>query len=179
MKIKLVAIIGKAGAGKDAIYNRILSLRPDYNKIISCTTRPKRDYETNRKDYFFLSNEEFAYKVLNGEMLEACEFNNWFYGTSIESLDKNKVNIGVFNPDGIECLLTNSNIDLKVFYITASDKTRLIRQLTREEEPNVREILRRFDTDEEDFYNLEFEYITIDNSNDLDSAVNKILGEIN
>ncbi|MGN0992847.1 MAG: hypothetical protein ACI4PE_02890 [Bacilli bacterium] len=41
---------------------------------MSCTTRPPRDYEKDKKDYFFLSNEKFCEKVLNGEMLEATSF---------------------------------------------------------------------------------------------------------
>jgi len=37
-------------------------------------------------------------------MLEATIFNNWCYGTSIDNLDINAINIGVFNPEGIEIL---------------------------------------------------------------------------
>jgi hypothetical protein len=39
--------------------------------------------------------------------------------------------------------------------VAASDKNRLIRQLQREENPDVEEIMRRFKTDKEDFYNFE------------------------
>ena len=38
-------------------------------------------------------------------MLEYTVFNNWMYGTTYSSLDPNLVNIGVFNPAGIESLL--------------------------------------------------------------------------
>ena len=38
-----------------------------------------------------------------------------------------------------------------VIQITATDKIRLIRQLNRESDPDVNEIMRRFKTDEEDF----------------------------
>ena len=41
------------------------------------------------------------------------------------------------------------------YYIVCSDKTRMIRQLDREEEPNVHEIARRFLTDDEDFVEVE------------------------
>jgi hypothetical protein len=40
------------------------------------------------------------------------------------------------------------------FYVSAKDKTRLLRQLNREENPDIHEIIRRFKADEEDFANL-------------------------
>ena len=85
-------------------------------------------------------------------MLEYTYFNGWYYGTGLESVDEYKINIGVFNPRGIQKLSARrEEIDLKVFLIDASDKTRLLRQLNRENNPNVKEIIRRFNTDEEDF----------------------------
>lgn len=96
-------------------------------------------------------------------MLEASYFNEWFYGTGLESLDKDKVNIGVFNPEGINNLMMHSNLDIVVFYVRTSDKQRLLRQLNREENPDIEEIIRRYKTDKEDFYNLEFHYNEIEN----------------
>lgn len=85
-------------------------------------------------------------------MLETSDFNNWHYGTELKALDKDKINIGVFNPEGIISLLNKSEeINLKIFYIITDDKMRLLRQLNREQNPNVKEIIRRFNTDEADF----------------------------
>ena len=65
--------------------------------------------------------------IKNNEMLEYTIFNDWYYGTGLESIDKNKINIGVFNPAGVEDLFYNINIDLRIYYIVASDKIRLLR----------------------------------------------------
>lgn len=157
-KYKLIALMGKAGSGKDTIMKKMLELYPDLHEIISCTTRPRRDYEIEGVNYYFYSIEDFTKKVINGEMLEATEFNGWFYGTPIEGLDENSVNIGVFNPAGIEAISGNSQIDMKLFYITASDKTRMLRQLNREDDPNVDEIIRRYKTDKEDFINVDDDF---------------------
>ena len=152
-KYKIIAIMGKAGSGKDSLCHTLLNLPELSNAqpIISCTTRPIRDYECDGVDYYFITNHQFTEQVLNGEMLEATAFNNWCYGTSIKSLNKDKINIGVFNPEGVEYLQENTNIDLQVIYITANDKVRLLRQLNREENPDCHEIVRRFGTDEKDF----------------------------
>ena len=59
--------------------------------IVSCTTRPPRDYEVDGVDYHFLTPDQFAEKVLDGSMLEAASFNGWFYGTAISELDADKM----------------------------------------------------------------------------------------
>ena len=110
-KYKVLALFGKSGAGKDTI-QKWLTTNYNMNGIISCTTRPPRDYERDGIHYHFLSNEEFAQKVLNMSMLEATVFNDWCYGTPIESLKEDKINVGVFNIQGIECLLQDNRLDI-------------------------------------------------------------------
>lgn len=148
---KVVALIGKAGAGKDTILQELLKQHPEYNEIISSTTRPMREGEAEGVNYYYLPHEEFAYRLLNGEMIEATEFNGWFYGTEYRSLRSDCINLGVFNPAGVEALLADPHVDLKVIFIDATDKVRMLRQLNRENNPNVHEIVRRFAADEKDF----------------------------
>ena len=157
-KIKIIALVGKAGAGKDYLMKEIAEDN-FYHIIVSSTTRPKRDYEIEGKDYHFLSYEEFA----AARLLETTSFNGWHYGTRYEDLDPDRTNIGVFNPTGLKSLAAHSDIDLEIVYVKASDKTRLLRQLNREEEPNVHEIIRRFGTDEVDFQD-DKSFITLGNS---------------
>lgn len=177
----IIALIGEAGTGKDTLMQRILAARPgEFNEIISCTTRPPREGEVDGVNYFFIDPEEFAYKVLNYEMLEATNFNDWFYGTSYDTLRSDVLNIGVFNPDGIRAIEGRNDIDLKVFRITCSDKIRLLRQLNREENPNVDEIVRRYKTDKEDFCDLEFAYCEVENNDeeDLELGTYAILSQL-
>lgn len=154
MKI-LVAILGKAGAGKDTIAKELVKRNPDWNAIVSCTTRPKRENEIDGVDYHFLTEEMFAQKVLNGDMLEATSFNNWFYGTMNSSL-KEGVNIGVVNPTGYDCFMESHIPGIQVvgFYVDCSAKQRVLRQLNRENDPDVNEIIRRYSADETDFAHI-------------------------
>jgi guanylate kinase len=173
-KYKVLALFGKSGAGKDTI-QKWLTTNYNMNGIISCTTRPPRDYERDGIHYHFLSNEEFAQKVLNMSMLEATVFNDWCYGTPIESLKEDKINVGVFNIQGIECLLQDNKLDILPIFIDCSDKTRLLRNIKREKVPNCLEICRRFITDEKDFSDINFDYITFDNNNDRNRGFYGIL----
>jgi len=151
-KIKIYAIIGKAGSGKDYLLKKTLR-NINAKEIISCTTRPPREDEIDGKNYHFVSEKYFVDN--KNELLEWTLFNNWYYGTRYCDLDKNKPNIGVFNPDGVRSLLEDDRIDLYVFYNHVSDKTRLIRQLQRENEPNIIEIFRRYEADNLDFSNFD------------------------
>ncbi len=164
-KYKIIALFGKSSAGKDHLQRWIVD-NYDVNKMISCTTRPPRDYEKEGIDYFFLTNEEFAEKVLDGTMLEATEFRSWFYGTPLESLSEEKINVGVFNPSGVACMLEDSRLEIYPVYVMASDKTRLMRSLNREETPDCAEICRRYFTDVEDFKDLDFDYVLYVNEDD-------------
>lgn len=170
-KINVVAICGEAGSGKDRLLQEIVR-KTDWHEIISCTTRPPREKEMDGVNYHFLTNEQFAVKVVNGEMLEATIFNDWCYGTDISALVDDKINIGIFNPEGIENLMLSSKINLKVFYIFASPKERLLRQLNREKNPNVDEIIRRFNADKKDFSFLDFPHISLSNNYIEDLVVN-------
>lgn len=176
-KYRIIAFMGQAGSGKDTLMQRILTKNHSLHEIISCTTRPPREGEVNGVNYFFITPTQFGDKVLNGEMLEATCFNDWFYGTSYDSLRSDCVNIGVFNPAGIESLIERKDIELTVFYVQASDKTRLLRQLNREQDPDVHEIIRRFKADWIDFDDLsDIPYVVLTNETpqDLEEAISKV-----
>ena len=157
-KIRVVAFVGKSGSGKDYLMHDSVK-HMDWHIIVSSTTRPKRDYETEGVDYHFLTEKEFA----AAHFLETASFNGWHYGTRYEDLDPTRTNVGVFNPTGLKSLAAHDDIELNIVYVKASDKTRLLRQLNREEEPNVKEIIRRFATDEADFMD-DKSFITLGNN---------------
>ena len=144
-KYIVIAIFGKSGAGKTFIQSYLCSTNHrSTNKIISCTTRPKRDLETNNFAYHFLTEEDFKQQVKENHFLETTEFNNWYYGTRYDDLKQDKINIGVFNIEGIQALKNNPNIELYTVEAVCSDKTRLQRCLARELHPDCQEICRRY-----------------------------------
>ena len=168
-KYKIVCIMGESGCGKDTIASALQLLLSDCSQmIVSCTTRPIRDNEVNHRDYHFITSEEFAEQLAQGEMLEATVFNDWCYGTSLKYLDKGLLNIGVYNPTGVNILQSIPEVETYVIRLHASNKTRLLRQLNREDNPNVDEIIRRYGTDKDDFSDLSD--VRIDLNVDNDSA---------
>lgn len=165
-KIKVLALIGKSASGKDSILNFLVgNFKEITHKIIPCTTRPPRDGEEDGESYFFLEPNIFMQSIIKKEMLEYTEFRGWYYGTAVNQLDKNKINIGVFNPAGVRSLLQDCRLDVRIVYIQADDKIRLLRSLNRETSPDCKEICRRFVADEEDFKDLsDIDYVVWNNN---------------
>ena len=164
----IIAIMGKSGAGKDSMMEAVLDRLPldaKVHEIVSCTSRPMREGEEHGINYYYYRPDEFEQKIMNNEMLEFTRFNNWWYGTGYESVfEHGFVNIGVFNPTGIRQLLEREDCNVVIFWVRTADKTRLLRQLNREENPDVKEIIRRFGADEDDFDDIDFSYISIPNN---------------
>lgn len=155
---KIIALIGEAGTGKDSLMQTILELQPDLHEIVSCTTRPRREGEVHGVNYFYYTPEQFGDMVLHDEMLECTVFNDWFYGTSYDSVRSDCVNIGVFNPTAVEALSARPDVDIEIIRVCAAPKTRLLRQLNREDNPCVDEIIRRYGTDKIDFDGVEHDF---------------------
>jgi len=165
-KYNIVTILGKAGSGKDSILPFILKQNPELHKKISCTSRPPRDYEKDGVDYHFLSPLEFIDSP--EQFIEKQCFNNWWYGTRISDLvPAPAINIGIFNIKGVEQILEKNDISVLPILLSCSDKMRLIHQLSREENPNIQEIFRRFNADEKDFKDIPFSYKVVYNQEGL------------
>lgn len=151
-KYKIIALYGESGSGKDALLREAIRIYGDkIHKIIGSTTRPPREGEEDGVAYHFLTNEEFTEQILNQEMFEAATFRGWCYGTNINDLNKNKINIGVFNTSSLDIVLRDSRFEVIPIYIQVSAKERIIRALNREDNPDINEIFRRYQTDTQDF----------------------------
>ena len=166
----IVALFGAAGAGKDALQKEIVLQSPYlFHEIISSTTRPPRDYEKDGIDYIFLTDNQYKEYLEKNCFIEHADFRGWHYGTLVSSIEKGKFNIGVFNISGVKQLLQLPKDDYHIIpiYIMATQKTRLLRQLNREEFPDCNEIIRRYQADAEDLAtnNLNFWHLMEYNEN--------------
>jgi guanylate kinase len=78
----VVIISGPSGVGKDTIIHAMRRVEhPDRHYVITCTTRDKRWYEEDGKDYHFLSQEVFDRRRAAGGFLETSEVHGKWYGT--------------------------------------------------------------------------------------------------
>ena len=86
---KLVIISAPSGAGKTTIVKYLLEHGLNLEFSISATTRKIRGDETNGKEYFFLTVEEFRRKIDNGDFAEWEEvYKDHYYGTLKSEIER-------------------------------------------------------------------------------------------
>ncbi|XP_065363633.1 disks large 1 tumor suppressor protein isoform X7 [Calliphora vicina] len=76
------------GPLKDRINDDLISEYPDkFGSCVPHTTRPKRDYEVDGRDYHFVSSrEQMEHDIQNHLFIEAGQYNDNLYGTSVASV---------------------------------------------------------------------------------------------
>lgn len=180
----MLVIIGKTCSGKDSILNNLVK-EYGYIKLITYTTRPIRDGETQDKTYHFVSEEDFLDKVNSGFFLEYKKYETvngvWYYGSAKEDYEKaNDKTIVILAPSGLSALRLWANrnkIDLDIIslYIYANNKTICNRLKKRGDKKEETE--RRIKADNADFDGVQnfVDRIFYNNErNDLDMVVKSI-----
>src|SRR5271154_3836915 len=71
-----------SGSGKSTLVAKLLTMVRDLDFSVSYTTRPPRGKEQNRKEYFFVSRQEFEAMIAAGEFLEHADVFGNYYGTA-------------------------------------------------------------------------------------------------
>lgn len=66
----LIVISGPSGVGKDSVVDEMKKRNLPFHFVITATTREARATEEHGVDYFFVSDDEFASMIDEGELLE-------------------------------------------------------------------------------------------------------------
>jgi guanylate kinase len=96
--LKLFVVTGPSGAGKGTLIQRLLERRSDLELAVSATTRARREGEVERREYYFLSEEEFLERIERDEFLEHVVYVSGRYGTLRSEIER------IFNA-GKSCVL--------------------------------------------------------------------------
>lgn len=82
MQGKAIIVSAPSGAGKTTIVRHLLSEIPSLSFSISACSRPIRNGETDGKDYYFITADEFREKIECSEFVEWEEvYPGSYYGT--------------------------------------------------------------------------------------------------
>lgn len=158
---KIFIIMGKSSTGKDTIYKKLIEKKElNLKKIISYTTRPIRQNETNGVEYFFVDEDYMKELEKSQKIIEHRAYNTihgiWNYFT----VDDGQINLDVSDYLLIGTLESFKQIkkyygtNVYPIYIEVEDGIRLKRALNREQKqknPKYAELCRRYLADEEDF----------------------------
>lgn len=145
----IVILVGKCASGKSTLARSLE--RCGYKRIVTYTTRPKRNGEKNGRDYWFWSDDLFEQEKAKGFFAETAEYNTvegvWKYGSSIGSYITDEDSVIVLNPIGIEQLIDRmkelklDRKNLEIVYLDLPEEDLTARALSRGDKPE--EINRR------------------------------------
>ena len=85
----VIVITGPSGAGKGTLIRALLPRVPALELAVSATTRLQRSGEQKGRDYYYLSEGDFARRVAHGEFLEHITYvSGQRYGTLREEVER-------------------------------------------------------------------------------------------
>ena len=178
----IVILSSPSGAGKTTLVKKIAQ-ENNFKISISHTTRKPRTNETNGKDYFFTSEEEFKNLIENEEFLEYAKVFGNFYGSSksqvLENLNKGENVIFDIDWQGTEQIKKQKlNYKLITFFILPPSKSELFNRLKNRDMKDkniVEERMKQFNEDIKHWENYDFVVV----NEDLEKCYKEIIGFIN
>ena len=104
--MKLFILNGAAASGKTSLMDYLLLNDADFlERIVSFTTRPPRKNELDKRDYYFISNEQYLQYRLNRNIVEEVTYMDNRYGVTNDELTRvnntNKNGLAIMNTEGI------------------------------------------------------------------------------
>ena len=170
-----------SGAGKTSISKELLLKDNSISLSISCTTRPIRKGESNKKDYIFLKEDRFNKLIFNNEFIEHAEVFGYKYGTLKRNIDKffDKKKDVLFDIDwqGYQ-QLKQSGLDVVGIFILPPSKKELIKRLKNRGRDTKEEMKKRMNLVQDEISHFpEYDYVVI--NKDINLCVNQIQNIVN
>ncbi|XP_073663497.1 MAGUK p55 subfamily member 4 isoform X2 [Tursiops truncatus] len=118
-KHRLIVLVGPSGVGVNELRRQLIELDPNrFQSAVPHTTRSKKSYEMDGREYHYVSKETFESLMYSHRMLEYGEYKGHLYGTSVDAvqavLDEGKICVMDLEPQGIQVARTH---ELKPYVI--------------------------------------------------------------
>ncbi|XP_041432354.1 MAGUK p55 subfamily member 4 isoform X3 [Xenopus laevis] len=154
---RLIVLFGPSGVGVNELRKQLIGLNPSvFQSPVPHTTRQKKTYEENGREYFFVSKETFESMVYSHGFLEYGEYNGHMYGTSVEAvkavLDAAKICIVDLEP---QCITGARRHELKPYIIFIKPPSRNCMRQTRKNASIFTDYYVNMTFKEEDFQEIE------------------------
>jgi guanylate kinase len=124
MEGRALLFVGPDGSGRNTLADAI-GVTLHIPRVISYTTRPKRDHETDDKEYHFISEELFKKMERRGEFIEVVQADGIFYGIKKEDCEELLEEAGSFfaivSPEGYEIFKEHFDKHLSIFVYADKD----------------------------------------------------------
>jgi len=130
----IVVLAGASATGKDTI-SQMLKDREGYNFVISHTTRPIRDGESQGNPYWFVSKSELDDLDIIGKRVYHTLVDNipedWYYGVANSEIENDKKYVVVLDIKGTNAFIDNFGDRIVPIFLYADGDTRRQRSIDR------------------------------------------------
>lgn len=148
----IIVLCGFSASGKDTLA-RCLEEK-GYDFIVSTTTRPMREYESQGNPYHFVPNWDFEHMIVRDELIEFREYNTlvdnkpakWYYGVEKTSVKADNPNVVVLDIIGLRDFKKYFGDRVLSFFIDCNEETRKERCIARGDYNEI-EFTRRLEDD--------------------------------
>jgi len=174
----LIVISGPSGVGKDSVVQRMKEREFPFHFVVTATTREKRGAETNGKDYWFVSKDEFACMIEENELIEYAIVYGDYKGIPKwevrEALGTGKDVIMRLDVQGAETVRKLAPEALLIF-ITCENEDELERRLRARKTESTDSLSLRIATARKELQRIEaFDYVIVNRDFHLDDTVDKV-----
>ena len=175
-----IVLSSPSGAGKTSISKKLLIEDKTLSLSISCTTRPRRKGEINKKDYIFISDKQFTNLINKNEFIEYANVFGFKYGTIKKSVNnffqKKKDVLSDIDWQGYQ-QLKQSNMDVVGIFILPPSKKELIKRLKTRGRDTPKEMKKRMSLVQNEVSHFpEYDYVVI--NKEMSECVYQILNII-
>lgn len=178
----LVVISGPSGVGKDSVIQRMKERKLPFHFVVTATTRRQRAGERQGVDYFFVSHDEFAEMIEQGELLEYAIVYNDYKGIPKkqvhQALASGKDVVMRVDVQGAATVRELSP-DAVLIFLTTQSEAELERRLHARKTETPEGLKLRIATARQELKRItEFDYVVVNRENKLDDTVDTILAII-
>ena len=168
----MIILIGPSASGKTSIAKELIK-NYNFKKFVTNTTRAMRQGEVDGEDYHFISVDEFIKKKDNNELIEYVNYNNNYYGTSIEEVSDDKVLI--VDIKGANKFYERLKDEVVIFYVSC--KKSIIEERMKNRGDDDSTIKSRLELDDK-YFNIDlllhYDYIISNDSADIDTVTSDV-----
>lgn len=172
----MIVIVGASSSGKTVLAKEFVKQNTEYKRIITYTTRPKRENEVDGIDYYFITNERFIELMKQGFFAETNVYREWYYGTALDDCTDDDKSIAVLTPAGLRNIVKR-HVHVISVYLYVDRAHRLMKSIQRGD--NIDEAYRRNLSDEGQFDGVENEVMAVIDNKDMRLSVNDVLSVFN
>lgn len=174
----LIVISGPSGVGKDSIVQRMIERHFPFHFLVTATTRKMRADEINGKDYWFVSEDEFAHMIEEDELIEyAIVYGDykgipkWEARNALASGEDVVMRVDVQGAETVRKLAPEALL----IFITCENEDELERRLRERKTETADSLSLRIATARKELQRIEaFDYVIVNEDFHLDDTVKKV-----